>query len=164
MFDSQLRSELLEKYEYRDGWLYYSNRPSNRSRAGTLAGSINQKGYWRVMVGGKSLQAHRAIFLMLKGWLPEILDHIDGNKINNSIDNLRPATPSQNQFNRSGKGVNRSGRLGVAWHAQARKWQVQVKAAGKTVYGGLFADLDMADAAAKKLRSELHGEYVRASA
>jgi hypothetical protein len=82
----------LHKYfDYKDGKLYRKN--------GNLAGNILKSGYGLVSVKGKRFGIHRVIYAMHHGFMPEIVDHIDGNPSNNNIQNLRSATKSQNGMN-----------------------------------------------------------------
>tara|TARA_R110000851_G_scaffold10268_2_gene37205 strand:+ start:643 stop:1125 length:483 start_codon:yes stop_codon:yes gene_type:complete len=72
----------------------------------------NSSGYHRVTIDGKTRYLHRITFLFLYGYLPEIVDHIDGNPSNNSKGNLRAATAEENSMNKGGvEGVRvRNGR------------------------------------------------------
>jgi len=65
------------------------------------------------------------IFLYHHGYLPKFVDHIDGNKKNNRIENLREATKSQNAMNQKVSTRNTSGIKGVMWHKRDKKWFVQ---------------------------------------
>ncbi len=73
-----------------------------RLRNGEIAeGTIETSGYRRVRAGSKMLLLHRVKFALYNGWLPERIDHKDGDRTNNKIGNLRPCTPSQNAANAS---------------------------------------------------------------
>lgn len=67
--------------------------------AGQWAGTVNQLGYRVLMLKGRLYREHRLIHLVVCGWVPELIDHIDGNKLNNCISNLRGASQSQNMMN-----------------------------------------------------------------
>ena len=90
-------------------------RPNNRTKAGDVAGCPNSKGYWRVEIDGVQYQLHRIIWVYHHGIDPEILrvDHADKNKSNNNIENLRLATPSQNNCNKKMLINNTTGFPGV---------------------------------------------------
>ena len=79
---------------------------------------------------------------MNHGELPEFIDHIDGNSLNNRIENLREATNSQNCMNGKLRKTNKSGHKNVYWHKSAKKWSVEIKVFGKKKYFGLFDDLE----------------------
>lgn len=79
-------------------WLVNRNR---NARAGDVAGSINNRGYMRLMINRKTYTFHRLAFLYMTGKFPkDQVDHKDGNKTNNAFSNLRECTPSQNSCNR----------------------------------------------------------------
>ena len=76
-------------FEYRDGALYWKISLNSRSIIGKKAGSLSSKGYFRVSINGKTRYIHRLIFLMHHGYVPKIIDHKDGNSLNNKIENGR---------------------------------------------------------------------------
>lgn len=79
-----------------------------------IKGKTHRTGYWRVLVRGRPLVSHRIVFEMVHGRKPALqIDHIDGDKDNNSIDNLREATPIINARNRKMQDRNKSGKNGV---------------------------------------------------
>ena len=83
----------------------------------------------------KAIRMHREIMN-----IPERMeiDHIDGNRLNNTRENLRVCTTQENQRNRS-KGAGTSSQYkGVNWHKETGKWRAYIKVAGKQVYLGLF--------------------------
>lgn len=87
-------------FDYRDGCLYWKNCPRsdlNGTRAGSPSGSTGRR---QVRVKCKLQLEHRVIFLMIHGYLPAFIDHIDGDYLNNRIENLRPVTRKQNAANR----------------------------------------------------------------
>lgn len=88
-------------------------------KSGDIAGSDDGKGYWRIRVNGEKHRAHRLAWLYVNGaWPIDQLDHINGDKLDNRICNLREATNSENQQNRSLPKSNTSGRLGVHFDKQ----------------------------------------------
>lgn len=141
IFDKDYLNEL---FEYRDGELFYKQP----------AGKTHSNGYKRVCVAGKMHPLHRIIYMLHHGYMPELVDHIDGNKQNNRIENLRSVTNQQNQWNRVTR-KNTSGAKNVCWHKQRKKWQVRV--CGKSF--GLYDDFEEAKRVATEMREKLHGEY-----
>ena len=111
--------------------------------------------------GGRqsSILSHRMVFYLAYGELPQFVDHIDGDKLNNRPSNLRSATRSQNAQNkRSGKGSS-SKYLGVLWIKPRRKWRAQIRIEGASCAIGHFTDeIDAAKAYDAKAR-ELFGEF-----
>lgn len=102
---------------------------------------------------------HRIIFFMSRGFMPQEIDHIDGNKTNNSIDNLRPATRSQNMHNKSMTRFNTSGVKGVHFNKDTKKWAATCKLNSKFHHLGLFPSIDDAAQAVINFRERLLGEY-----
>lgn len=106
----------------------------------------------------KKIFMHRAI---LKAPLGQDVDHRDGDGLNNQRMNLRFATNSQNQANRIRLKQNISGRRGVSWNRQRKRWQALICKDRKCMFLGDFAEIDEAarayDAAARKL----FGEFAR---
>lgn len=97
---SDLTQDLLkELFSYRDGDLYWKKSRSG-IKIGCSAGTIDDRGYRVIKINGKSYKGHRLMFLYHHGYLPEFLDHVDGDPLNNDIDNLREATKQENGRNR----------------------------------------------------------------
>lgn len=107
-------------------------------RAGKTAGRFSQEGYREVKVLGHSLLAHRVIWAMHYGaWPTQQIDHINRNKADNRISNLRLATASQNSANRGALRTNRHGGKGVT-PTRFGDWQAQIQIDGKNRYLGTF--------------------------
>lgn len=112
------------KFAYVNGIMYWSDDFSPRARRGFPAGSYDTKGYLCVKLSGKSYKMHRLIFLLHHGFLPEIIDHINGCKSDNRIENLREASKSVNNANKfKAQNNNKIGVLGVAKHKKTGKFQ-----------------------------------------
>lgn len=141
---------LHEIFEYRDGDLYWK-----ASKAGTIAGG----GYYQTGIQGKYFKNHRLIFLMHHGYLPDLIDHIDGNRLNNRIENLRPATRSQNSFNSIKPKSNKSGIKGVSWINKFKKYRARLYANKKTYELGYFTNLKDAEKAINEAREKHHGNF-----
>lgn len=91
----------------------------------------------------------------------EIVDHIDGNSLNNTRSNLRICTRAQNCLNSKRPKHNTSGYKGVAWSKKNNKWQATIKFNGKLHWLGLFDTPEEAHKAYCKAATELHGEFAR---
>lgn len=160
MTDKIITQEYLQTiFEYKDGELYWNVKRSGIQK-GDMAGCIDTKGYKRIRLNGKKLLNHRIIFLMHKGFLPKILDHINYNKLDNKIENLRPATRSQNGFNKLLKS-NTSGFKNVYWHNQGKKWHVRLQIQSKCYSFGLYDDIYLAGLVAEEARNKYHKEFSR---
>ena len=148
-----LTQELVRKlFRYEDGELI---RLSNGKRSG----SMNSRGYLNVYANKCLYVAHRIIFIYHHGYLPKFIDHIDGDRLNNKIENLRPATKADNSRNMKITQRNTSGAKGVYWHSQRSKWQGRVVFNYKTISVGLYEKFEDAKKAVCKKRAELHGEF-----
>lgn len=104
---------------------------------------------------------HRAIMQRILGRelsSKEIVDHKDGNSLNNSRSNLRLANASENTKNSRLRKTNKSGFKGVTLH-KSGKWQSVICNQGKDYYLGLFASPEEAHEAYKRAAIELHGEF-----
>ena len=103
-------SLLRERFEYKDGALYYKV-DRGRSRAGDPAGTPTDKGYLRTYVQGKTYPNHRLIYYIVTGENPgeKVVDHIDRDRGNNSIENLRVLSHTGNQLNRESCGFSKYG-------------------------------------------------------
>lgn len=144
------KDQLQELFEYRDGDLYW--KPSK-------AGTIDGGGYYQTGIQGRYFKNHRLIFLMHHGYLPDLIDHIDGNKLNNKIENLRAATRSQNSFNSMRSKHSKTGVKGVTWRIDIQKYRARVYANKKTIELGTFDKLEDAEKAVSEARKKYHGEF-----
>lgn len=90
-----------EYLEYRDGGLYWKKRPRKASLVfvGDRVGSLDKDGYRKFSLRGRYYREHRVIFFMHHMYWPTLIDHIDRDVSNNSIENLREATPKLNSRN-----------------------------------------------------------------
>ena len=148
-------------FDYRDGTLYWKVRAAKNVFAGDKAGFMQGNGYWGVRINQKTHQAHRVIFLYHYGHLPKVVDHIDGDILNNLVENLREATASTNGCNRRAGVNNTSGVKNVSWCKAARKWTVMVQKNGAQQYFGRYENLDEAASVAKQARADLHQTFAR---
>jgi len=147
-------------FDYKDGVLYWKQNVG-KIKANTKAGSILNSGYCSIVFNGTRYQAHRLVYLLHHGYLPQYIDHIDGNRLNNFIANLRPATKSQNALNKRLDEKNTSGYRNVYWHKAYKKWRVSLMVARKTIHIGSFDDLELAGLVATEARKKYHGEFAR---
>ena len=148
-------------FDYKDGYLYWKNPNSNKVRPGQKVGCKNGDGYWHTTINAKYQLNHRLIFMMHYGYLPKIVDHVDNNPSNNLIENLRPATRSQNQHNSNARKTSKSGVKGVYWCKTTNKWKVQFRLNGEKMYFGTYYDIEFAKFVINAMRHKYHGKYAR---
>ncbi|MFN6993710.1 MAG: HNH endonuclease [Aquincola tertiaricarbonis] len=122
---------------------------------GKNAGSANRLGYIRFKLSGRFILAHRAAWALHFGeWPAADLDHIDGNKANNRIENLRLASAAENAQNRTLHRNNSSGFPGV--YAMQGRWRARIRVPGKRLSLGLFDTPEEAHTAYAAAKARLH--------
>lgn len=132
-----------------------------------VCSSTKGQRYLRVLVNGKPRQLHRMIFLHQNGYLPDTTDHIDGNRFNNRIENLRSITQQQNCLNKKHKSNSSSLYKNVYLQPSPknknwkRNWVVSLTVDKKRKYIGSFEDVELADLVAQEARNKYHGLYAR---
>ena len=129
--------------------------------AGKKAGTSNGNGYMTTSYHGKRYYIHHLVFLMFHGYRPKLLDHINGVRNDNKIENLREVTSSQNSMNTALRSDNVSGTKGVSWHKGAKKWTVTLQTGKVPKYMGLYEDYELACLMASEARDAYHGEFAR---
>lgn len=152
---SERLRELLH-YEPATGVFTRLVQTSNRTHVGDIAGSISHYGYVEFQLAGKLRKAHRAVWLYVHGvWPAGEIDHIDGDRANNRLDNLRDVPPLSNQQNRRAPNSNNSsGFLGVS--PRRGKWKAQIRTDGTNRHLGTYQTPELAYAAYLKAKRELH--------
>jgi hypothetical protein len=129
-------------------------------KEGDVAGTKNGTGYYYIVADGHRVRAHRLAWLLFYGQSPKaLIDHIDGDKTNNRIANLREATKSQNGFNRGPERGNKSGFKGVYWSSQKRKWHAEMRVRGKRKHIGFYDTPQSAGNAYAAAALVEHGEF-----
>jgi hypothetical protein len=133
-----------------------------RIKKGDLAGSITKLGYRKIRIDGKIYFAHRlAWYFMMKRYPDCDIDHINGIKDDNRWENLRAATASQNQMNRTKTRSNTSGFKGVYWHEKLQKWQAKITIKKKQIYLGVFSTAEEASHAYQDAAFRLHRDFAK---
>jgi hypothetical protein len=151
--------DLVKKlFKYQDGELYWLKKCNKKHGIDNPAGTINSNGYRIITFNGKKMNAHRLIWLWHGKELPIIIDHINGNLLDNRIENLRAANVASNGWNSKIKSDNTSGVRGVSWCNTYKKWIVQLFKNNKKLTAR-FKDFDEACQFATAKRKELHGEF-----
>jgi len=158
-----ITQELVKNlFEYRDGELFWKITKGGQ-KIGNKAGSFSKCGYFYIQINNKQFRIHRIIYLMFYGKMPEFVDHKDGNKLNNKIENLRPATRSQNGFNRFLQKNNLSGYKNVIWIKNRNRWRVEFRINKKLHTSSLFKNINDAILEAEKMRQQYHNQFARSN-
>ena len=115
-------------------WAIWNTRFSNKPAFTT----ISKYGYHVGAINKVNLRAVRVIYKLMTGTEPEMIDHIDGNKLNDSWVNLRNVSAAENSKNKKKYTTNKSGVTGVCWDSGNNKWQASIKHNYKTIILGRF--------------------------
>jgi hypothetical protein len=148
-------------YDPETGVITWRKPSGFNAKVGREAGFLHRAGYRFISLFRVSYPAHRlAWFLHYGRWPQRWLDHIDGNKSNNRIRNLREADASQNSMNRRGLMSSASGHSNIRATPYGR-YRVIVGAYRKRHDLGTYDTLEAAVAARDAGRQRLHGEFAR---
>lgn len=155
------REELKYRLSYDEhSGVFIRMRSPRGDTIGRAAGSIHKAtGYVMIYIRGKAYRAHRLAFLYMRGEIPEIVDHINGNRSDNRWSNLRESTKEGNSHNSIISKNNKSGVKCVSWNKRLGKWHARIMKERKYEHIGYFPDLIGAELAVRKARIELHGEF-----
>lgn len=175
---SQARLRELFDYDADTGALIWRVRPQsdfknqracsifNAMYSGSVAGSIDKaNGSVYVTIDAVRFLAHRLAYTYVHGVCPVELqiDHVNGNRLDNRIENLRLATAAENMQNVGKHRDNSSGHRGVHWCKQSKKFIAQVQANGKRKRLGSFNTAEEAAAVYAQAAKQLHGAFMRSS-
>ena len=125
----------------------------------TKDSSRPDKVYMATKIEGQYYAIHKLIWIWHHGAVPNQLDHINRNSVDNRIENLRLANSSENACNRKLFSNNTSGCKGVSWHKAQSRWFVYVDTNKKRKNIGYFDDLELADLVSTEARDLYHGKY-----
>lgn len=132
MGTEQFLQKICNTFYYDNGVLRYRGAPYQPKDK--EAGWVKPKeGYRCVNIEGRQYKTHRLIFLMFNGYLPPLVDHIDRNKLNNKIDNLREATKSENAIN-----SERWDKGGASFKSDRGKWRAYIRENNKQKFLGYY--------------------------
>lgn len=107
---------------------------------GDVVGCNYGDGYMRTAIDGRDYLLHRLAWFYVYGQMPKMIDHINGDRGDNRIENLRIADYHINARNSCRK-TNSSARFkGISWHKVSKKWQVQIRCGGELIPLGYFDD------------------------
>lgn len=153
------RKQRLEIWQRANGLLEYKwGTGTLRWRSdGREVTGFSTEGYRRVKIDGKQYQAHRIAWLLHYGdWPSDMIDHFNGDKSDNRIENLRVVNASENGRNRRRGTNSRSGVIGVGWAPRHKAWRAYIKTPTVNVHLGYFKSFDDA-ITARKAAERAHG-------
>jgi hypothetical protein len=141
---------IKELFFYEEGKLFNRAKRNSKVLAGDEAGSLKNTGYRRIGINGKFYLSHRLIYIYHKGEIDNKLqiDHIDRDKSNNNIENLRLVTRQENGFNTDAKGYY--------FNKARNKFQAQIKINGEPIHLGCFNSEKEARATYLEAKERLH--------
>ena len=151
----------LLRYDPETGDLIWRIDRKGKAKAGVVAGCVGRDGYTVLCIFNRQYSAHRIVWLLAYGEdnVDKEIDHIDHNRRNNRLDNLRLAATSNNQHNAQISSRNTSGIKGVSWDNTSRRWRAMVMLNGKMHRFGTHLTKEAAAQAVIEGRERLHREY-----
>lgn len=157
------------EYDGAEGVLRFRHRTKGRGgvkNPGDEVGWVNAGGYRRTEIDGHEFFVHTLVWAMEYGAFPPPgfdIDHIDGDRINNRLENLRLATRSQNNFNAGRRCDNKSGYRGV-WYDRSRdKWDARCRINGRQIHLGRYDTPELARDAYRREIAKHHGDFMHPS-
>jgi hypothetical protein len=155
------QAELAELFDYSPvtGRLYWKKCRAGQIKPGREAGFVSKNGYRNVEVGYRPYLVHRLIWKLVTGQDPGelFIDHADGDKHNNSWQNLRLATRPNNIWNQPKRRHNRTGLKGVSQNGAGYRAEIRVN--GTRIHLGTYKTPEEAHSKYCEAADRLHGEY-----
>lgn len=154
------QQRLRELFEYRDGALYRLTSTGGEVQ-GAKAGYKRPDGYYSVCIDRRHYRRHRVVYAYFYGDPGRlVIDHINGVKGDDRVENLRLATRRQNKYNVRCTVSNSSGYKGVSWSKYNSKWVAQIRLIdGRKKNLGFFVHKSDAIAAYRQAAIQIHGEF-----
>ena len=144
------RLQELLHYDQETGIFTRKVSTAHNVKVGDVAGCPDGHGYLLIRLQSRRYKAHRLAWLYIHGsWPNDQIDHINRNRSDNRIANLREVTNKQNGQNRSTQSSNTSGHPGVYWYKPYSKWRAQIMHNQKLIHLGYFATIEEALSARK---------------
>lgn len=156
---SPTRERLQQLYEYNPStgkFVSLSYRGGRRS--GETAGHVTAAGYRMIGIDRKHYRAHRLAWLYVHGYMPKgLIDHINGCRHDNRIENLRCVNPDENQHNSWRANANSTtGALGVSRCLRSGKWRAGIVVRGKKIWIGRYDTVEQASLAYLQAKAQRH--------
>ena len=157
--DNMNIEKIREEFSYKEDGVLIWNDLNKPQVLGKEAGKLRPDGYKRFEYLGKGIYSHRMIFAYHHGYLPKVVDHINRDRSDNRIENLREADNFINSRNAKLRGNNKSGKTGVCYRKNRGTWSVTIRSEGKQITVGTFRDIDDAIKCRKEAELKYYGEH-----
>lgn len=159
----KLNRKLLDVLEYNPATgEFFWKIEQGSVKVGDAAGSVYKNGYRYIQIKGLDYRAARLAWFFVHGEDCNVyIDHVNGLRDDNRIDNLRPATNSQNQANRGKPVNNTSGIKGVQFDADRQKWRASITVNGKAKNLGRYDTSQEAQNAYEKAALQAWGDFAK---
>lgn len=147
-------------YDKATGRFHWKKSPNNNVKESSMAGCIDCKdGYVLIRLKNRLFRAHRIVWELFNGPIPEKkeIDHINGIRSDNRIENLRLVNRSENNQNRKrARSDSKTGRIGVGYHKSSGLYLARIRLNGTSQTIGYFKDIEDASNAYLKRKREIH--------
>lgn len=155
-----MRDEILDYLNVNivTGIIIWKQKSSRKTVLGSIAGTFKD-GYRDVVFRRKHYRIHHIIWRVAKGYWPKELDHVNRNKSDNRIVNLREADRAEQAWNTGLSRDNTSGIKGVSWHKKSRMWRVRINVRNEQIYLGIFKDKSDAERRHQQAVKHYHGDF-----
>ncbi len=149
-----MSQDLIENLYYHNGILFWAQTVHNKCQKDSPVGTKKQNGYIEIQWKGKRYYAHRIIWTIFNGEIPDklVIDHIDGNPSNNKLENLRCVQHVSNLHGARKLTRNKSGFIGVSWNKLTKSWEASVTYKGNRIYRDYFDDVTEAGEAVQLIK------------
>lgn len=154
----RLRAALA--YNQETGEFRWKVRRSANAKAGSVAGSTDSSGHRQIKFETKTYLAHRLAWVMTHGRWPEMeIDHVNRDRTDNRLINLRECSHAENSKNRNIYASNTSGTTGVHWDRNAKRWIAYIGGGREKRHLGCFSSIEAAAAARSAAEKEVYGDF-----
>lgn len=146
----------LSHFKTKKSFSIWNAKYAGKEAGNEFVSSKSKTKYKRVTINNEQFLCHRIIWIMHNGKIPSNMeiDHIDGNGLNNNINNLRLVSLSENRKNMPMQSNNSSGQVGVRFNKRQNKWVARIQIDKKEKFIGYFNSFDEAKNARKKAEKE----------